>query len=263
MTYSFREQAQLVRQIRLSEGEKKTLDCPFCGGSRKFSITKLDGRVLWNCFRASCGAKGSLQGPRSVDAIKSRLEGRTEPVVAAPRTTPLPRITSSILNHPAALDYVIDNNCMDAYNSGYINIRYAPAEKRVLFYTNDGKGAVGRSLVGHKAKWWTYGDVSGGYQIGTGTTAVIVEDVPSACSAARLEGVVGVPLLGTNATNFSLNGSYSRKIIILDSDASSKAVSLAKCIGGSSTIRLTKSDIKHLEQKVILSLLELEAEEPL
>lgn len=247
MTYSSREQAQLVRQIRLSEGEKKTLDCPFCGGSRKFSITKLDGRVLWNCFRASCGAKGSLQGPRSVDAIKSRLEGRTEPVMAAPRTTPLPRITSSILNHPEALDYVIDNNCMDAYNSGYINIRYAPAEKRVLFYTNDGKGAVGRSLVGHKAKWWTYGDVTSGYRIGQGNTAVYVEDVPSACSVSRLENVVGIPLLGTSIGRLCQNNFNNRNIIILDNDASSKAVSIAKAIGGDATIRLTKADPKHLD----------------
>ena len=58
MTYSYREQIDVLKKISLAEGERKTLDCPFCGGRRKFSITKLDGMLLWNCFRASCSAKG-------------------------------------------------------------------------------------------------------------------------------------------------------------------------------------------------------------
>lgn len=255
MNYSYRDQLQLVRQISLAEGEKKTLDCPFCGGSRKFSITKHDGRILWNCFRASCGAKGSSQGDRSPEAIKRRLEGRTESPVAVSRTTPLPRITSSILNHPAALDYVVENSCMDAYNSGYINIRYAPSEKRVLFYTASGNGAVGRSLIGHKAKWWTYGDTSEGFQIGNGNTAVFVEDVPSACSVSRVEGITGVPLLGTSLGKIPANALKSRNMIILDNDAASKAMSLVRGLGGDTTMRLTKKDLKNLDPTALMQLL--------
>ena len=246
MTYSYREQLQIVKMISLSEGDRKTLDCPFCGGRKKFSIAKQDGRLLWNCYKATCTAKGSYQGQRSVEAIKKRLSGPTEPAVRSPRITPLPVITSSIFNHDAALRYVTDNNCLDALNKGYIQIRYAPAEKRVLFYTQDGKGAVGRSIAQHKAKWWTYGDVSQGYAIGQGSTAVVVEDVPSACSVSRLDDHVGIALLGTAAGNLQLQAHLSRSIIVLDRDASSKAVSVARRLGQGATVRYTDADLKNL-----------------
>jgi hypothetical protein len=35
MTYSYREQIEILKMISVSEGERKTLDCPFCGGRRK------------------------------------------------------------------------------------------------------------------------------------------------------------------------------------------------------------------------------------
>lgn len=270
MTFSYRDQLEMIKGIHLAEGERKTLDCPFCGGRRKFSITKQDGRLLWNCFRASCTAKGSYQGQRSVQAMKTKLSGSLPPAPAK-RITPLPKITTSIFNHDPALQYVISNNCMDAYNSGYINIRYAPAEKRVLFYTADGQGAVGRSITGRTPKWWTYGDVTSGFEIGVGQTYVYVEDVPSACSVARLCGYVGVPLLGTSIRSINrtdpltspINGTYNnlcvssrQSIVILDNDASSKAMSLARSIGEGATVRLTRIDLKALSPDAIKAILE-------
>jgi hypothetical protein len=246
MTYSYREQIDILTKISLAEGERKTLDCPFCGGRRKFSITKLDGMVLWNCFRASCSAKGSHQGTRSVDAIKRRLDRPAEPVVAPAKITPLPKITASIFNHEDALDYVTRNNCLEALSRGYISCRYAPAEKRVLFYTDDKKGAVGRSIAQSKYKWWTYGDVSQGYQIGEGDVAVIVEDVPSACSVSRLDGYVGIALLGTSLGKLQLGSHLKGAVIILDKDASAKAVSLSRSLGEGTTVRFTETDLKHL-----------------
>ena len=73
MSYTYKEQLSIVRDIVLVEGERKILNCPFFGGSRKFSITKTDGKVLWNCFRASCAASGSYQGTISIDACKAKL----------------------------------------------------------------------------------------------------------------------------------------------------------------------------------------------
>ena len=255
MTYSYREQLSIIKAIILSEGERKTLDCPFCGGRRKFSISKQDGMVLWNCYKASCTAKGSYQGQRSVDAIKKRLSGPTEPAVKPSKITPLPAITTSIFNHEAALRYVTENNCLDAFNKGYIQIRYAPAEKRVLFYTQDGKGAVGRSMAQHKAKWWTYGDVTQGYAIGQGSTAVVVEDVPSACAISRLDDHVGIALLGTAAGRMQLQPHLEKVILVLDKDASSKSVSVARRLGQGTTVRYTDADLKNLSVDKLRTLL--------
>lgn len=245
MAYSYRDQLDIVKMITVQEGQRKTLNCPFCGGRSKFSVSKLDGKLLWNCYRASCSAHGSYQGQRSIDAVKNRLTKQASPTYEK-RTTPLPYVTSSVYNHSAALQYLKANNCLQAVEKGLIKVRYAPSDGRVLFYTKDGCGAVGRSLERRAVKWWSYGDTSSGYSVGSGSTLVYVEDVPSACSVSRLDGYVGVAMLGTSVGGMPpIVGTYSR-IVVLDNDAASKAFSLARQLGDGATIRLTKADLKSL-----------------
>lgn len=254
MTYSYRDQLDIIKQITMAEGQSRSLDCPFCGGRKKFTISRNDdGMTLWNCYRASCTVKGSYAGPRSAAALRRHLEKKREtpslsPTSVVKKVTPLPAITKSIRNEPAALQFLTDNNCMEAYENGYINIRYAPAEKRVMFYREDNLGAAGRSLGGHTSKWWVYGDVTGGIHVGVGDTAVLVEDTPSACAVSRLKGHVGVALLGTNLTEQIRNTliSYKNIYIVLDNDASVKALTLAKSLSSTAKVRLTKNDLKHL-----------------
>ena len=258
MSYSYREQLDIIKQISMAEGQSRSLDCPFCGGRKKFTISKTeDGLTLWNCFRASCPVKGSYTGKRTASSIRKSLD-RT-PVVAKveKRVTPLPPITKNIRNEPSALEYLTENNCLEAYDSGYINIRYAPAEKRVLFYANDEEGAAGRSLAGHRSKWWSYGDVSKGIHVGIGDTAVLVEDTPSACAVSRLKGHVGVALLGTNITEQIRNTlkKYTNIYIVLDNDASVKAIELVRSLSNSAKVRLTKDDLKYLSVMQITEVL--------
>lgn len=257
MTFSYKEQLSIVRDITISEGDRKTLDCPFCGGRRKFSVSKIDGKLLWNCYRASCTAQGSYQGQRSISACKARIAS-PEPIKPVKReTTPLPAITTSIQNYEPALRYVMENNCLPANQKGLIKIRYCPSQKRVLFYTNDEKGAVGRSLVGSKYKWWSYGDTSSGITVGVGQVAVLVEDVASACAVSNVTGLVGVSLLGTTLTDTirATLSKYHKTYIVLDNDASSKAMSLARKVGNSATVRLTKHDLKWLTPNQIEALI--------
>lgn len=258
MSYSYREQLDIIKQIHMAEGQSRSLDCPFCGGRKKFTITKTDdGMTLWNCYRASCPAKGSYTGKRSAASIRRTLDKQHVVTTIEKRVTPVPAITKNIRNEETALQFLKDNNCLEAYDSGFINIRYAPAEKRVLFYTNDEQGAAGRSLVGHRAKWWSYGDVSKGIHVGVGKTAVLVEDTPSACAVSRIKDHVGVALLGTNITEHIRNTLkyYTNIYIVLDNDASSKAITLARSLSTAAKVRLTKHDLKHLATEQIQEVL--------
>lgn len=258
MSYSYREQLDIIKQIHMAEGQSRSLDCPFCGGRKKFTITKTDdGMTLWNCYRASCPAKGSYTGKRSAASIRRTLDKQPVVTKVEKRVTPVPAITKNIRNEETALQFLKDNNCLEAYDSGFINIRYAPAEKRVLFYTNDEHGAAGRSLVGHRAKWWSYGDVSKGIHVGVGKTAVLVEDTPSACAVSRIKDHVGVALLGTNITEQIRNTLkyYTNIYIVLDNDASSKAITLARSLSTAAKVRLTKHDLKHLAAEQIQEVL--------
>ena len=206
-----------------------------------------------NCFRASCTVKGAYKGERSIDAAKAYLSGNA---IEKQKTkhVPLPKYTTSPHNHAPAIDYLKQVNSYEAFASGRIKIRYAPAEDRVLFYSHNNAGAVGRSLGGSKYKWWNFGDLSEGIHVGEGTSAVLVEDAPSACSVSNLKDHVGVALLGTSLTNSirrTLN-KYTKLTLVLDKDANRKAISY---MSPGLQVRLTERDLKWLTTEQIQNLL--------
>ena len=242
----YREQLQFVQTLNLTEGEKKTTTCPACGKRNKFTVDKYDGILVWNCYSASCSVKGSFRGFREMDALKNYIGG--SPTQRKRKVNRMPDITTAIENHPPALKYLEAVNSLEAYKQGYIKIRYAPSDNRVLFYTPDDLGAVGRALDKRKPKWWSYGDTSKGVEVGTGSHVVLVEDVPSACSVSRLDEYTGLALLGTNVTQSVKKtlSKYNKIVLVLDKDASRKALLVSrqnKCINN---VRFTTQDLKLL-----------------
>ena len=242
MTYQ--EQLQIIKQIPIRDGVTKVITCPFCYQPKKLALSKIDGKLMWNCYRASCSAKGIYAGKRNLQAVKNYLANEVKTKTAFRK--PLPSMTTSVRNHQPAIDYLKTVNSLDAYESGLIKIRYAPAEDRVLFY--GAEGAVGRSLKRYGPKWISYGLLTEGIHVGSGSTAVLVEDVPSACSVSRIPGLVGVAMLGTNLT-FSLEKSlinYKKTYLVLDKDANKKAIRIQKSSTRRLLVRFTNEDLKCL-----------------
>jgi hypothetical protein len=252
MFYSRRDQIDILKSIRLNEGDTKTINCPFCGGVKKFTISNLDGRIVWNCYKASCGSKGSYSVGRSTDGIRKALTGLRDDLNPRSSRTPIPSITSSPENHPAAMQYLEEVHALPAYNAGLLRIRYAPKDQRVLFYTRNGEGAVGRSITGRTPKWWSYGDTSSGIIVGDGDTTVVVEDAASAANVGAIDGYQGLALLGTSLTAPIKHylKCRSRVVIVLDRDASKKALSLVHELQALTnvTARITHNDLKNIEQ---------------
>ena len=254
MTYA--QQLKIVQTIPVHEGETVVVTCPFCYGPKKLAVSKSGGKILWYCYRASCEAKGAYSGRRNQKAVRDYLSN-TAPDKKKP-VKPIPSITTSVDNHPPAMEYLHSVNSVEAYKNKLINIRYAPAEDRVLFYGNN--GAVGRSLRRFGPKWLSYGELPDGIHVGTGDIAVLVEDTPSACAVSRLDGLVGVALLGTTITSGikkTLN-KFTKLYLVLDKDASSKAISEVMKIDRSIRVRLTGSDLKSLSTNQILSVINKE-----
>jgi hypothetical protein len=249
---SYRDQVEYVKSIILKEGDRHTADCPFCGGKNKFTLDKFDGKLIWNCYRASCGVKGAYSGKRDINAAKSYLQGNATQRFKA-KYKEIPTLTTRVTNHEPAVSYLKHVNSYDAYLRGDIKIKYAPKEDRVLFYNSEGTGAVGRSLRPVRAKWWSYGDLSEGIHVGTGKHAVLVEDVASACSVSNCDNMTAVALLGTNITKSiakTLN-KYERITLVLDNDASLKAISLARKLNMHCNVRFTRLDLKYLTTQAI------------
>ena len=254
MTYA--EQLQIIRDIPLREGDTKVITCPFCGGQKKLAISKIDGKLMWNCYRASCEGKGIHTGKRDLQSAKNYLTGQIRKREVYVR--PLPSITTSVENHKPALDYLASVNSLEAYRNGYIKVRYDPSEDRVLFYS--GEGVVAKSLRSYGPKWMTLGSIPAGVHIGTGTTAVLVEDVPSACSVSRVNGLVGVAMLGTNITK-ALNKAtekYLNKYLCLDKDASAKAIVIKRQLGANLKVRFISKDLKVLTTSQIRHTLKID-----
>lgn len=254
--FSYKEQVSVVQKIKLAEGQHLTTTCPFCGGRNKFTLDRFDGVLVWNCFRASCNAKGSLRGKRDITALRNYVGG-TPTQRSVKKLNPLPAMTVSVSKHEPAIKYLSEVNSLDAYESGLIKVRYLPTENRVLFYTNDGTGAVGRALDGRLPKWWKYGDTTQGITVGSGHHAVLVEDIASACAVSRLDGVTGFALLGTNLTTQIRKHlvKYKKITLVLDNDASSKAVYLGSKHPVITNVRLTMEDLKWLTPNQITAVI--------
>ena len=49
---------KFLEELDLEEGRTLTTDCPVCKGKKKFTATRVDDMILYNCFRNSCTVKG-------------------------------------------------------------------------------------------------------------------------------------------------------------------------------------------------------------
>lgn len=258
--YSIKEQFEVLDGIRFKENETKRVDCPFCGGKYTLTVSNLEGSLVWNCYKASCTARGGKRVGRSIEAIKAKLNDPNYKAVLKRRLTPIPSINSNPDNHERVMEYLDDNNCINAYEDKAVRITYDPAKDRVLFWMNEGQGAVGRSLSGAKPKWLSYGDTSGILQVGCTDTAVVVEDAASACSVYATNVYTGVALLGTNLSREQKQQlrAFQRVIICLDKDASRKAIQLSRRLNGimNATVRFIDHDLKYLRGSQIRELID-------
>jgi len=250
---TYKEQKEIISDIEISDGESKRIDCPFCFGKYTFTLTKKEGQTFWNCYKASCESKGAVRSGYGLSAVRNKLLGKSENKPR--RSLPLPRMVSHPRFHTDVINYLKSVNCFDAYRFGWADIKYDPVRNRVLFYMNEGKGAVGRALdYCDKPKWLSYGDTSGLYVVDKDSAnMILVEDAASACSVSRLKNVQGCALLGTNVSPEQRKQilQYETVTIILDKDASRNAIKLLKILKSEAvttkvTVKFTEEDLKYL-----------------
>ena len=255
--YGYREQLEIVDKIPVKEGQGYNMNCPFCGGRKTFGIALRNGKKLWHCFKVSCGVRGAQEVGMSSKTIRKRLHSIDTGAIK--KLLPLPDILGEPSNYPDAIKYLEDSNALQAYEDGLIKVRYSPSENRVLFFSNDNMGAVGRSIAGQIPKWKQYGLIEGLVQIGTGNTAVVVEDIPSACAIAVHTDHMGCALLGTvlSVKQKKQLMSFDRIIIALDKDARKKSLHLQSRLQGrvNTQVVFLEDDIKNMQAYCIKGLL--------
>lgn len=243
MTYA--EQKETIQRYNVVSGQNLRVNCPSCGGNKTLSISKFDGRLVWNCFKASCEVGGRDNVGRNRTEISNYLAGQANEFQR--KSKPIPEITGTPYSHSDVMQYLEENNCIDALEKNLIRIEYNPAEQRVLFYNNSGKGCVGRSLLkGVKPKWRAYGDTSELFTVGKSPEGVLVEDAASACAVAATGTLTGICLLGTHMNREqkrTIVEQFKKVTICLDKDASRKSILLLQELRG-----LVKCSVKFIEE---------------
>jgi hypothetical protein len=234
-----------IDDLDLVEGQTYRGNCPKCGGRNTFTASRKLGKIVWNCYKASCGFSGAQQKMRSISAIKEALKKTIYKPQLEEFVLPDTFIDSLLMEHT---DYLCSVNATQA------EVKLDVRENRVVFIIRDpdtGKivGAVGRAMQKQMLPKWRRYDRQSDllYFSGTGSVGVLVEDCPSACAVANA-GYTGIALLGTSLHDGHIPKllHFDRLIVALDKDASRKAITLKKRLDDyiPTTVSFLQDDLK-------------------
>ena len=231
-----------IEDLDLGEGDTVRGDCPDCGGKNTFTANKSGGAVLYNCYKLGC----KISGVHTVGMTAADIQARMQEVE---QDKPKPKV--EIMELP---EYVVRSGSgLDAFRDKWDlwdqGLMYDLKDRRAVFpiFINGVLvDAVGRALAGAEPKWLRYTGKANYFIGGTGKTVVVVEDVISAITVAKL-GFTGMAILGTSLSVAHMEqlGNYSQVIVALDPDAAHKTLRFRQEIEawtGSTTIALRLDD---------------------
>jgi len=247
-----------IEDLDLGEGDTVRGDCPDCGGKNTFTANKSGGAVLYNCYKLGC----KISGVHTVGMTAADIQARMQEIE---QDKPKPKVEAMVLP-----EYVVPSGSgLDAFREKWDlwdqGLMYDLKDRRAVFpIFNNGVmlDAVGRALQGAEPKWLRYTGKANYFLAGIGETVVVVEDVISAITVAKL-GFTGMAILGTSLSVAHMEqlGNYSQVIVALDPDAAHKTLRFRQEIEawtGVATIALRlDDDIKYRVESDIEQLKEL------
>jgi hypothetical protein len=249
-----------IEDLDLGEGDTVRGDCPDCGGKNTFTANKSGGAVLYNCYKLGC----KISGVHTVGMTAADIQARMQEIE---QDKPKPKVEAMVLP-----EYVVPSGSgLDAFRDKWDlwdqGLMYDLKDRRAVFpIFNNGVmlDAVGRALQGAEPKWLRYTGKANYFLAGTGDTVVVVEDVISAITVAKL-GFTGMAILGTSLSVAHMEqlGNYSQVIVALDPDAAHKTLRFRQEIEawtGVGTIALRlDDDIKYRVESDIQTLVTLKS----
>ena len=244
-----------IEDLDLGEGDTVRGDCPDCGGKNTFTANKSGGAVLYNCYKLGC----KISGIHTVGMTAADIEARMNDVPKPKPKAEAMILPEYIVQGGSGLDVFRDK--WDLHDQG---LMYDLKDKRAvfpIFHNGVLIDAVGRALAGAEPKWLRYTGKANYFLAGIGETVVVVEDVISAITVAKL-GFTGMAILGTSLSVAHMEqlGNYSQVIVALDPDAAHKTLRFRQEIEawtGVGTIALRlDDDIKYRVESDIQNLME-------
>lgn len=240
---------KFIDDLDLGEGDTVRGYCPDCGGKNTFTASKTGGAVVYNCYKLGC----KIQGIQTVGMTAADIEARM-------RDVPKPKPKVEVMELPEYVVRISEVHCssgIDAFRDKWDlwdqGLMYDLKDRRAvfpIFINNVLIDAVGRALQGAEPKWLRYTGKANYFIAGIGETVVVVEDVISAITVAKL-GFTGMAILGTSLSVAHIEqlGNYSQVIVALDPDAAHKTLKYRREIeewtGVTTTALRLDDDIKY------------------
>jgi len=232
---------EIINDLQLSVGDSKRMACPVCHTKNTFTITNTMGKIVWNCYKASCPVSGGTNVALSVSDVRKAL-GYMEP--EADKPIPFVKPDYIVNAGPECWSY-LDQYALPE-DADDFTVLYDVKDHRIVFPVLDERGVMvdgsGRSLGKRIPKWKRYGNSDLPYHHGCGNVAVVVEDSVSAAvvgatvnnelklDASEDDVYVGVAVLGTSLSEGHKRylSQFSTIIVALDPDALPKSLKFAK-----------------------------------
>ena len=67
-----------INDLHISEGDSYRGDCPMCRGKNTFTATKMDGTIVFNCYKVSCGSRGKVSVGLNREDIYNLMDRSSE-----------------------------------------------------------------------------------------------------------------------------------------------------------------------------------------
>jgi len=216
---------------------------------KTFEVTNQDGVLLWNCFHASCDAKGGSGDKYSKEDIENFISQEKQ---LHNHKFIMPKTFVNFAVHPKARAYL---NTYGIENTS-ARVMYDVKQERVVFLIeNNGEvvSATGRAYGHFQPKWFKYSKSDVPFTTGNNREiAIITEDCVSACCVEVKCGFTGIALMGTSLQESFIehvSNSASNVVICLDRDATDKCFNIKKKLESKVNcfIWMLDEDLKYFE----------------
>jgi len=251
-----------INDLHISEGDRVRSDCPMCKGRNTFTASKIDGNVIYNCYKLGCDARGVESIGFNKIEIGKRLSRLNKDFVDTD-SFELPEYVTHDINNSLMQIFIRRWNLQNVY------LLYDVKDNRAVFPIRNSKGklidAVGRSLNRSRIKWLRYSGKADYYASEKNTqvgSVVVVEDIISAINVSTIFNCTGIAILGTslNHVHKQVLSKYNTVLIALDPDATKKTlqytIDLRNYVDTVKAVSLT-DDIKYQNIKDIETIEEL------
>ena len=147
-----------VRDLDLSDGESIRKTCPKCGSKNTFTASKIDGRVVYNCYKLSCDLAGKFSSAMTHEELQSYF---VQPLV---ETYNKNKELDSFVYPEHITNDDPANGHMRRFKQRWSKLQnetllFDVKDKRAVFPIYSGNklvDAIGRALDGAIPKWYRY-----------------------------------------------------------------------------------------------------------